>query len=43
MSCGEEDKLAREGSGKRRIMGLKRESLIFHLLVGMLLNIKKEA
>jgi len=27
---GEEDKLAREGSEERRIMGLRRESLIFH-------------
>lgn len=40
MTCrvGEEDKLAREGSEKRRIMGLRRESLIFILLVGTLLN-----
>lgn len=40
MTCrvGEEDKLAREGSEKRRIMGLRRESLIFILLVGALLN-----
>lgn len=40
MTCrvGEEDKLAREGSEKRRIMGLRRESLIFILLVGSLLN-----
>lgn len=39
MTChvGEEDKLAREGSEKRRIMGLRRESLIFILLVGALL------
>lgn len=40
MTChvGEEDKLAREGSEKRRIMGLRRESLIFILLVSELLN-----
>lgn len=40
MTCrvGEEDKLAREGLEKRRIMGLRRESLIFILLVGALLN-----
>lgn len=40
MTCraGEEDKLAWEGSGKRRIMGLRRESRIFLLRVGMLLN-----
>lgn len=40
MTCrvGEEDKLAREGSEERRIMGLRREILIFILLVGTLLN-----
>lgn len=40
MTCRveEKDKLAREGSEKRRIMGLKRESLIFTLVVGALLN-----
>lgn len=40
MTCRveEEDKLAREGSEKRRIMGLRRESLIFTLVVGALLN-----
>lgn len=40
MTCrvGEEDKLAWEGSEKRRIMGLRRATLIFILLVGMLLN-----
>lgn len=40
MTCcvGEEDKLAWEGSEKRRIMGLRRETLIFILVVGMLLN-----
>lgn len=40
MTCrvGEEDKLAREGSVKLRIMGLRRESLIFILLIGTSLN-----
>lgn len=37
MTChAEEDKLTREGSAKRRIMGLRKESLIFILLVGAL-------
>lgn len=40
MTCrvGEEDKLAREGSEKLRIMGLRRESLIFIFLIGTSLN-----
>lgn len=39
MTCrvGEEDKLAWEGSEKRRIMGLRRESLIFMLLLLLML------
>lgn len=39
MTChvGEEDKLAREGSSKKRIMGLRSESLIFILLAAALL------
>lgn len=40
MTChaGEEDKLAREGSEARRIMGSRKESFIFILLVGASLN-----
>lgn len=39
MTCrvGEEDKLAREGLEKRRIMGLRSDSCIF-ILLSMLLN-----
>ncbi len=39
---GEEDKLAREGSGTRRIMGLRRVSLIFILPVGTLMNVYQD-
>lgn len=40
MTCcvGEENKLAWEGLEKRSVMGLRRKSLIFILMVGMLLN-----